>query len=118
MREKEIRNGHDYAITSLPNKTFLCLYESGFQKRNINYFGIYINNFADAIKELTKRSVEFLYGEVTEYPNSQSVFMSAPSGNEIEISSQFGGQKKVNLDLISRLIFLVSRYSFHQDYLR
>ncbi len=91
LRERAIRNGSDYAIIGLSNKLFLCLYESNFNKSNMNHFGIHIENFREALQLLKENGIELLYGGLVQYPQSQSIYISDPSGNEIELSNKFGG---------------------------
>jgi lactoylglutathione lyase len=87
-------SGNPYVIIGSPGKLFLCLYEnpSVAGKGAMNHFGIHIDNFDQVVEKLQRSGVPLLYGGgVVEYPNSRSVYIADPSGNEIELSEKFGG---------------------------
>ena len=86
--------GRPYAILGLDGKLFLCLYEdeqSGKDAGALNHIGINVQNFKETVNSLKGEGLPLLYGGIVEYPNSQSVYIADPDGNEIEFSSHFGG---------------------------
>lgn len=89
--------GKPYAIIGQSGKLLLALVESSdrLHETRLNHFGINVPDFDKAIeviKELKVPTGE--YGDVdgvVEYPNSRSIYVIDPDGNEIELSSKFGG---------------------------
>ena len=89
-------NNYPYAIIGESQVLMLALYENkaASDEMRLNHIGINIDNFDDALKVIEKNSVEVsLYGDkkVIEYPNSKSIYIKDPDGNEIELSSKFAG---------------------------
>lgn len=88
--------GKPYAIIGISQKGFLCLYENsvGVNDR-YNHIGFYIEDLPSKIEELNASGVEIIpYGDeqgIVNYPKSISVYIKDPDGNNIELSSQFGG---------------------------
>ena len=86
--------GRPYAILGLDGKLFLCLYEndiSGKDAGPLNHIGIHVQNFNHTVSSLKDEGHKLLYGGIVEYPQSQSIYIADPDGNEIEFSSHFGG---------------------------
>ena len=86
----------DYAIIGKSNVLMLAIYENpdAAPEMRVNHIGINIDNFEEALSSIEKNSVEVsIYGgsAVVEYPNSKSIYVKDPDGNEIEISSHFTG---------------------------
>ncbi len=87
---------YPYAIIGKSKVLMLALYENheaGSEKR-LNHIGINITNFEEALEVIKDNSVEIsIYGdkEIIEYPNSKSIYIKDPDGNEIELSSNFAG---------------------------
>lgn len=72
----------------------LCLYErkDSQQKKNaiLNHFGINVENF-DRKKICLSLGVKILYGGLTEWENSKSLYILDPDGYEIETTEKLGG---------------------------
>lgn len=88
-------NGLPHVIIGHPERFYLCLYqthESLEKKVRINHIGINVNNFDSFLGKIKSKGVALLYNGLTHYPNSDSFYIADPDGNEIEISSKFGGR--------------------------
>lgn len=86
--------GRPYAILGIDGKLYLCLYESEestTESGSLNHIGINVPNFNQVVNNLRENNYPLLYGGVVDYPESQSVYVADPDGNEIEFSSRFGG---------------------------
>lgn len=86
--------GNPYSILGIDRKLYLCLYQQEKMHQDsgpLNHIGINVSNFNQVVNELMKLKIPLLYGGIVEYPNSQSIYITDPDGNEIEFSSQFGG---------------------------
>jgi len=62
----------------------------------INHWGFVVDDFDGLPDRLRSLGVEALYtdrwpGGVIEYPRSRSLYVADPDGNEIELTSAFGG---------------------------
>jgi len=62
----------------------------------INHWGFVVEDFEGLPDRLRALGVDALYtdrwpGGVVEYPRSRSLYVSDPDGNEIELTSAFGG---------------------------
>lgn len=93
---KSPMSGKPYVIIGNSGKLMLALYESPIPSNGsyINHIGIHIDNFSEALSVLHHLNIPInLYSasEIVEYPNSQSIYISDPDGNEIELSSKFAG---------------------------
>jgi catechol 2,3-dioxygenase-like lactoylglutathione lyase family enzyme len=100
--EDKMRNGSQYQILGLSGKGMVCLYEnknktfqeSGFKESRINHVGFNIEFYPEIVEDLEKNNVNVRYydGEaIIQYPNSRSIYIADPDGNEIELSDVFGG---------------------------
>ncbi|WP_127716455.1 VOC family protein [Halobacteriovorax sp. HLS] len=88
------KSSKPYLIIGIKNIISLCLYEEeiiNFENQSISHFGINIKNFDEAIKILQESGVEIHYGGVIQWDHSQSIYISDPSGHEIELSRNFAG---------------------------
>lgn len=88
-------SGNRYQIIGRSGQLMLCLYENPAAvmnaKGSMNHFGIHVNDFNDAIVKIKSLGLKLLYGGINEYPDSRSLYISDPDGNEIELSERFGG---------------------------
>lgn len=100
VKEEGISSGFglDYKILGLSERGFICLYQSNeaLPKRSrINHIGINVGNLSDALPKLSHAGVEIVpYGDedgIVDYPQSKSIYIKDPDGNEIELSEKFGG---------------------------
>jgi catechol 2,3-dioxygenase-like lactoylglutathione lyase family enzyme len=86
-----------WAIIGENDRFFMAIYQDSAdlgQQNRINHFGVYVANFQDFYQRVKKSGIKInLYNgqEIIDYPRSQSFYIQDPDGNEIEISSQFGG---------------------------
>ena len=86
-----------YLIIGIPGVISLCLYERGnFDKENdsnqrVSHFGINIENFDEVQSALEADGIPLLYGGVTKWDHSKSIYIADPSGHEIELTKNFGG---------------------------
>lgn len=97
VKERGDYAGKPYAIAGLGGKLMLAMYQADSlsNKGRINHFGIHIGEFEKALKVLKENNVSTLYSDRADgtvvYPNSRSVYVADPDGNEIELSEKFGG---------------------------
>lgn len=85
-------NDSTYAIIGRKGYLFLCIYEvKGFKasRNDISHIGFHIENFNEIEETLNKYSVKVR--SRYEYSKSKSIYISDPSGHEIELTSNFGG---------------------------
>lgn len=100
--EEETRNGSRYQIVGKSQKAMICLYEAkdenikrvDFGESRFNHIGFNVEFGDDIIKDLKSKDVEIVYfdGEaIIDYPDSKSVYIRDPDGNEIELSNNLTG---------------------------
>ena len=100
--EDEYRNGSQYKILGISGKAMVCLYEKKtkdfeqvqFKESRFNHVGFNINFVDGIVEKLESLGVDVRYydGEaIIQYPNSRSIYISDPDGNEIELSSVTAG---------------------------
>lgn len=100
--EENTRNGSRYQIIGKSQKAMICLYEATdenfkrveFGRSRFNHVGFNVEFKDDIIKDLKNKNVEIVYfdGEaIIDYPNSKSVYIRDPDGNEIELSNNLTG---------------------------
>ncbi len=98
----EIKENHaddieePWVIIGLADIAYLCMYEHPDKEisstsLSINHFGFAINNFEEALDKLNANGVEVLYGGYVQWPNSRSIYIKDPSGHEIELANNTGG---------------------------
>ena len=92
-KESGTRNGRRWAILGVPERLYLCLYETGETAASgaglrVNHFGFHISDFDAAAAELEARGLET---ESVDYGASRSLYVSDPDGYEIELSERLGG---------------------------
>lgn len=93
--EKGESNGSPYEIIGDPESFYLCLYQGQQREQGaVNHLGIHIKEFDQAYKNLKEKGIELYYGGVVQYPNSRSLYIKDPDGNNIELSEVFGGDLK------------------------
>ncbi len=85
-----------WAIIGLRGVAYLCLYEHPGKRQaerslRINHFGFVIENFDEAMAQLSAAGVEILYGGPLEWAHSRSIYIRDPSGHEIELAEKTGG---------------------------
>ncbi|MCB9094488.1 MAG: VOC family protein [Halobacteriovoraceae bacterium] len=86
-------SGNPYKIIGIPNKVYLCLYESEFDDPEIeklNHLGFNIEDFDSALEKLKKAKVK-INVENYQFDHSRSIYIEDPNGIEIELSEKFGG---------------------------
>jgi len=91
-------SGRRYAIAGKSSKILFVFNETSeaLGSGRINHIGINIADFdkmLSSVKELGLEVVDYGGDEnkVTHYPNSRSLYILDPDGNEIELTSNFGG---------------------------
>ncbi|PIP94910.1 MAG: hypothetical protein COW00_14305 [Bdellovibrio sp. CG12_big_fil_rev_8_21_14_0_65_39_13] len=88
-------NGLPHVIIGHPERFYLCLYqtdESLDKKVRINHIGVNVTDFGTFLSKIKAKKIPLLYNGLTHYPQSDSFYIADPDGNEIEISSKFGGR--------------------------
>lgn len=83
-----------YALLSVPGKLALCLYEKGEQeidRSHVNHLGFHVENFDETFELVKQYNIPFEYGGPIEYPQSRSLYILDPDGNEWEISEKMCG---------------------------
>lgn len=83
-----------FIVLGIPGVISLCLYEKeeiSFKEQLVGHFGINVEDFDKAVELLQAEKVELLYGGVLNWKNSKSVYISDPSGHEIELTKNFSG---------------------------
>ena len=89
--------GNPYAIVGISNKLFLAMYENEefIEDSRVNHFGINVVDFDAALEVIKLKGIKVnkynTANGVIKYPNSRSIYIEDPDGNEIELSSHFGG---------------------------
>jgi len=85
--------GTPFIIIGISDKLVLCLSENkaALKSEMFNHFGINIKNFDMTLEELESKNIPLLYGGVSNYPNSRSIYIADPNGIEIELSENFAG---------------------------
>ena len=96
FEEKERGTGREqrpWAIIGISGKLMYCLYETDqtVTASNVKHIGLNVDNFDQTLETLKAKNIELLYGGVTRYPKSRSLYIEDPDGNEIEISEFIGG---------------------------
>ena len=87
----------DYWIIGLSNKGALCLYEDPnleLKSGHVGHFGINIDFQESMLQKLKELGVKVNFynpSGISSYPNSQSIYIEDPDGNELELSSVFAG---------------------------
>lgn len=96
FEEGDFRGTH-YKIIGLSNKAMLCLYENKElekENNNISHFGFNIqftNNIVEKL-EGAGANVRYYNGKaIIQYPESKSIYVKDPDGNEIELTEVFAG---------------------------
>ena len=89
--------GKPYKIIGLSNQGFLCLYQNPekIEHSRVNHIGVHVDNLHESISQLKSLDIEIVpYGDedgLVSYPQSHSLYIKDPDGNEIELSDRFGG---------------------------
>ena len=100
VREDQRQNERPYAIVGQAGVGYVALHErqgSGESGRGpINHWGFVVDDFDALRRQLDALGVDVLYrtevGDGTfVYPRSLSLYVADPDGNEIELTSRFGG---------------------------
>ncbi len=90
------KDGDAFAIIGLADRVYLCIYEYGDLPRPddhlfIYHFGLHLDDFDLALKELHERKIELEYGGVVQQGKSRSMYIRDPNGYEIELVEKLGG---------------------------
>ncbi len=98
LKERGVgKDGGAYAIIGAADRVYLCIYEEGDLPRPENHlfiyhFGLYLDDFDAAVKELQERNIELSYGGgVVQNGKSRSMYICDPNGYEIELVEKLGG---------------------------
>lgn len=96
VKERGIRDGGSWAIFGHPETGYLCAYEYpdleiSTRGLRINHFGLYVTDFNTLEERLKKLGVNILYGGEVDWGRSRSIYITDPSGWEIELAEHFGG---------------------------
>lgn len=98
---EEGKNGdHPYAIIGKEKIVYLAVYEDpnfNFKKEDLSHIGFHIENFDDVKLALEKNNIQIDLD--WDYKYSNSIYITDPSGYEIELSQKFGGD--IHKDLAS-----------------
>ncbi len=99
--EDSTYNKTPYKIIGKSGAAMLCLYQnkkspidSEKQKSSINHIGFNIDFYDEIVKDLERMEVKINYingSAIIEYPESKSIYISDPDGNEIELTEQIAG---------------------------
>ncbi|EGG42568.1 glyoxalase/bleomycin resistance protein/dioxygenase [Candidatus Nitrosarchaeum limnium SFB1] len=75
------------------NHIKLCLYEDPLMKPRggIAHFGFHVENFNDILDICKSLGVKIFYDGPVQFEKSRSVYISDPSGYDIELSEIIGG---------------------------
>ena len=90
------KGGEPFAIIGAADRVYLCIYEYGDLPRPDNHlfiyhFGLHLDDFDLALKELHARKIELEYGGVVQHGKSRSMYIRDPNGYEIELVEKLGG---------------------------
>ncbi len=96
--EEGDNSGHPYAIIGKENTVYLCVYEDPnfkFKKEDFSHLGFHIDNFEDVTQALKENNIPIDLD--WDYKYSKSIYITDPSGYEIELSERFGGDIQKDL---------------------
>ncbi len=90
------KDGDAFAIIGAADRVYLCIYEYGDLPRPddhlfIYHFGLHLDDFDLALKELQERKIELEYGGVIQQGKSRSMYIRDPNGYGIELVEKLGG---------------------------
>jgi lactoylglutathione lyase len=90
------KEGEPFAIIGRADRVYLCIYEYGDlplpdDNLFIHHFGLHVDDFDRALKELEERGIELNYGCVVQQGKSRSAYITDPNGYEIELAEKLGG---------------------------
>jgi lactoylglutathione lyase len=90
------KGGEPFAIIAAADRVYLCIYEYGDLPRPDNHlfiyhFGLHLDDFDLALKELHERKIELEYDGVVQQGKSRSMYIRDPNGYEIELVEKLGG---------------------------
>lgn len=91
-------SGHPYAIIGEENVAYLALYEDPqfkFKREDLSHIGFNIENFDQVIQSLEELNIPVDLD--WDYKYSKSIYITDPSGYEIELSEKFGGDIQKDL---------------------
>lgn len=100
VREDGRQEKRPYAIVGRAATGYLALHERPDAAANgrgrINHWGFVVDDFDGLSARLAELGAEVLYRRdggdgVIDYPRSRSIYVADPDGNEIELTSRFGG---------------------------
>jgi catechol 2,3-dioxygenase-like lactoylglutathione lyase family enzyme len=85
-----------WAIFGSPEAGYFCAYEypeleMPDEGLRISHFGLYVDDFESLVGKLRDLGVDILYGGAVDWGKSNSIYITDPSGWEIELAEQFGG---------------------------
>ncbi|OUR94885.1 hypothetical protein A9Q84_17410 [Halobacteriovorax marinus] len=87
-------SGNTFMVIGIPGIISLCMYESeefNFENQAISHFGLNVENFEEALDLLKKDNIPLLYNSPIKWESSESIYISDPSGHEIELTKNFAG---------------------------
>lgn len=95
-KDEGVRGGRPWAVLGTRGRAYLCLYEVPDlalpgEAQRISHFGFHVADFARAQQRLAALGVPVQYGGAVDYGASRSLYISDPSGHEIELSEAAGG---------------------------
>ncbi len=110
LREDRRDAARPYVIVGRPDVGYLALHQQAgpivederrvpggaIRRDRINHWGFVVEDFDALPGALEQAGVEVLYrdngaGGIVHYPRSRSLYVADPDGNEIELTSSFGG---------------------------
>jgi lactoylglutathione lyase len=96
MKEDHTQDGDDaWAIVGQANTVYICMYLHADKQRvpdalQIMHFGLVIDDFDTLLERLKAHGVDTGKGYV-KWPQSRSVYITDPSGHEIDLTERVGG---------------------------
>jgi len=96
VKEQDDTEDGPWAIIGDQETGYLCAYEYpdleiSEEGLRINHFGFHVDDFDTLEDRLRELGVNILYGGELDWGQSRSIYITDPSGWEIELSEHFGG---------------------------
>lgn len=100
--EEDHKNGRHYQILGESQKAMVCIYENqdkeverkNFGESRFNHVGFNVEFTDTILEDLKSKNVDIVYFDgkaIIDYPDSRSIYIKDPDGNEIELSDTLTG---------------------------